>query len=237
MKHLFVVTYGRSGSTALVNLLNAIDGYCIRGENLGLVGHLSAASKAARDAVLQHGQGERDVENPWYGIDRVDAAGFERALVTAFIENVLVPPEGARVLGFKEIRYGPQIMSDEAFDDTIAFMLSAFDDARIVFNMRNWRQVARSGMWAKRPMKQVRRIVETCDGRFRRAHARNPDRTFLIDQAQYDGDPEGFSPLLEWLGETPDKERVRQVSERRLTHLAKPQRSPLHVRIWNRLAR
>lgn len=236
MKYLFVVTYGRSGSTALANLLNAIDGYCIRGENLGVIGHLSAAAKAAQDALAQHGQDQPGVEHPWYGAGRIDPAGFEQALVTALIEKVLIPPENTRVAGFKEIRYDPDRMTDEAFDNTIAFLLTAFGDARIIFNTRDWRQVARSGMWARRPARKVRKIVETCNERFRRAHARYPDRTFVIDHSQFDGNPDGFAPLLDWLGEAPDWDRVRQVSERRLVHLAISRRPGMLRRIWNRIA-
>jgi hypothetical protein len=32
MQYLFIVTHGRSGSTALMRVLNALPGYCIRGK-------------------------------------------------------------------------------------------------------------------------------------------------------------------------------------------------------------
>ena len=47
MQYLFVITYGRSGSTVLLNLLNAIEGYTIRGENCGIVSHLARTVSAA----------------------------------------------------------------------------------------------------------------------------------------------------------------------------------------------
>ena len=126
-------------------------------------------------------------------------------------------------------------MSDEEFDQVIAFMLTAFDDPRIVFNTRDWRQVSKSGWWAKQPPDEVRQIIEACDERFRRAHARYSDRTFMIDHADYNGNPDGFSPLLAWLGESLDEERVRGVSEKRLTHLVKPPKAGRLRRSLNRL--
>lgn len=235
MKHLFVVTYGRSGSTVLLNLLNAIDGYCIRGENQGVLKQLGIAASQTRKVAEEYKPKEPGVEHPWYGIDLADTDGFERALADAFVRYVLVPPANARVTGFKEIRYTPQRMSDEEFDQVIAFMLTAFDDARIVFNTRDWRQVAKSGWWAKLAPRKVRRIVGACDERFRRAHARYPERTFMIDHARFNGNPDGFSPLLQWLGETPDRERVRAVSETRLVHLVKPRKAGSLRRSLNRL--
>jgi hypothetical protein len=38
--NIFVVTYGRSGSTLLQGVLNGIPGFLIRGENKDIVGHL-----------------------------------------------------------------------------------------------------------------------------------------------------------------------------------------------------
>ena len=38
--HVFVMTYGRSGSTLLMGLLNSIPGYLIRGENRHAMRHL-----------------------------------------------------------------------------------------------------------------------------------------------------------------------------------------------------
>lgn len=221
MKHLFVVTYGRSGSTILLNLLNTIDGYCIRGENLGVMDHLGAATKTLRSAVAQYGNSERSAHDPWHGIDRADASGFERALADAFVRFVLVPPADARVVGFKEIRYSSDWLSEEEFENAIDLLMNAFDDPRIVFNTRDWHQVANSGWWTKRPQGEVRQIVMTTDERFRRAHARYPEQTFMIDHAEFDGNPDGFSPLLAWLGEAPDKDRVRAVSETRLVHMSK----------------
>ena len=43
---VFVVTYGRSGSTLLQNVLNTIPGYCIRGENANTLAHLAKACHA-----------------------------------------------------------------------------------------------------------------------------------------------------------------------------------------------
>ena len=148
---------------------------------------------------------------------------------------MLLPPDGARVVGFKEIRYNPEFLSEEQFDEVIDFIMTAFDEPRIVFNLRSWKELANSGWWAEWPRRKVRREIETCDARFRRAHARYPDRTFMIDHAQYDGKPEGLRHLLDWLGETVDDTVMQEVSERRLGHLDKLREVGEAKKFWKRL--
>ena len=40
MDHVFVMTYGRSGSTLLMGILNSIPGWLLRGENRHAMRHL-----------------------------------------------------------------------------------------------------------------------------------------------------------------------------------------------------
>lgn len=44
--HILIITYGRSGSTLLMSLLNTVDGVLIAGENYNVCLHLFRAYKA-----------------------------------------------------------------------------------------------------------------------------------------------------------------------------------------------
>jgi hypothetical protein len=221
MQHLFVVSYGRSGSTLVARLLNEIDGYCIRGENGGIVRTLANSYRILSSTTELIEKCEHDERSPWFGFDAVDPAEWRASLAAAFDEAILKPPAGTRVTGFKEIRYTPEDMDDALFTATMDFLALGFEDSRIVFNTRDGAEVARSAWWATdyEPA-HVEEIVATCDTRFREAHARlGPERSFMIDFAQYNANPSGFLPLLDWLGEDLAWERVERVGREPLLHL------------------
>ena len=220
MRHLFVVTYGRSGSTVLVNLLNAIDGYCIRGENGGVLAKLALAARRLAEVQVEQAPHNQAPDTPWYGIAEVDPDQWARTLAEGFERDVLRPPPGTRVTGFKEIRYIPEFLDESQYDATIAFMADAFPDSRFIFNTRHHAEIARSGWWPDEyTPREVETLIAQCDARFRRSTERLGKRGFLIDHADYNGRPEGFAPLLAWLGEELAPERVAAICERQLTHL------------------
>jgi hypothetical protein len=49
--YVFIVTYGRSGSTLLQGVLNSIPGYLVRGENRQALRHLRALMQITRTAM------------------------------------------------------------------------------------------------------------------------------------------------------------------------------------------
>lgn len=223
MEYVFVVTYGRSGSTALQNVLNAIDGYCIRGENGGIASKLAEAAHILHEFQIVHGPENTTPQDPWYGIAEVEPAQWKATLAERFTNEVLRPPEGTRVIGFKEVRYMPHRQSEEEFHITMDFLTSAFPGARVVFNTRNAVEVSQSGWWrtsGKFTPKQVEGWVAEADRRFNVAKAKLGERAFMIDHAQYKGNPDGFLPLLEWLGEELPRETLEEIGARKLTHLS-----------------
>ncbi|WP_170234876.1 sulfotransferase [Croceicoccus sediminis] len=213
------MTFGRSGSTALTNLLNAIPGYCIRGENGGALNALAQAAHVVRDSHDRFGHLADGPDTPWFGIDTLDPDAFAASLAAAFTNDVLCPPPGTRVTGFKEIRYLPEVIDEAGFHHAMRFMLDAFPDARIVFNTRDVEKTLRSGWWKDRDPDTARAQLNEATRWYRQFHAREPRRTFLIDHADYDGKPEGFAPLLAWLGEELDEAQIAAIGAKRLQHL------------------
>ncbi len=220
MKHVFVVTYGRTGSTALLKALNAIDGACIRGQNGGVLADLAEAVETLRDFAAERANDlALAAGNPWVGLGEARPDALARSLAEAFTRDVLAPPPGTRLTGFKEIRYTDEILSDRSFDATIRFMLEAFPDPRIVFLTRDPAQCARSGWWQDRDPEVVVDVLEMTMERFRRAHETHRDHSFMIDHATFDRRPVGLHPLVDWLGETVNQEVLAAALEERLLHL------------------
>lgn len=219
MKHVFIVTYGRSGASALMKVLNDIDGVCIRGENGGLIRPLANAVNMARTTRNRFSGKTLEADARWYGANTIRPQGLAKALAQSFVDNVLVPPEGTRVAGFKEIRYTDDDVMDGQFKAIIRFMLEAFEDSRVVFVTRSPQQAADSGWWRDRDRDVVIDILELTYERFVASHAEHPDRTFLIDHAEFDGNPEGLRSLLEWLGEEVSPEALAESLSVRLQNL------------------
>lgn len=219
MKHVFIVTYGRSGGTALMKVLNDIDGVCIRGENGGLIRPLSNAARTARQTRRRFSGKTHGPDNRWHGAGAIQDTRFARSLAASFVQTVLRPPEGTRIVGFKEIRFTDDDVTDDQFRAIMDFMLGAFDEPRIVFVTRDPAQAAESGWWRDRDREVVIDILELTAERFIETHKRHPERTFVVDHAAFDHEPEGLRPLLDWLGEDVSAEQLARSLEQRLDHL------------------
>lgn len=222
MQYLFVVTYGRSGSTVLLNLLNRLEGYCIRGENNGIANHLGMSVSVLAEAQEHPHAKSHNPDAPWFGINDPKVDSWGQKLAGAFVEEILRPDPDTRVTGFKEIRFTAHETTLAAYESSIAFLTQYFPGARIIFNTRDWREVAESGWWRyESNMKRIRDLIEDADRRFEASAKALGDRAFLIDYADYKGKPDGFRPLLEWLGEEVDEALLASVSQNWLVHLQK----------------
>lgn len=93
----------------------------------------------------------------------VDCRPPGRALARFFVEEVLQPPPGTCVTGFKEIRLSsPRAWLERVLD----FMKRFFPGAKFVFNTRGHGEVIRSGGWADQPEAEMRHRRKLCDSRF-----------------------------------------------------------------------
>jgi hypothetical protein len=145
---VFVVTYGRSGSTLLQGLLNAIPGYRIYGENAGFMFKLQDSYDALLTAHRHLANPRNDNETqPWFGSSRFDEESVTQAF-RQFVNTMLFRPHldvSHRVFGFKEIRFNN--MQHENIEKYIKFMRKLFPDTAIILNTRKIEDVLKSGWW------------------------------------------------------------------------------------------
>jgi len=221
--YVFIVTYGRSGSTLLQNVLNHIDGYCIRGENSNTLASLARAWNAVdQDRVMQRLRRQKTAtapSDPWYGAENVDPAQYGRMLADTFVRAILQPGPDTRVAGFKEIRFHH---NPEFFNRYMTFMRRFFPKARFVFNTRDHAAVARSGWWAQQDAATVIAKLERAEQLYAAAAERFPRRSLRLCYDDYNGNPEALRPLFDFLGEPFDGDMVARVLARRLDHLQAP---------------
>ncbi len=202
LQHLFVVTYGRSGSTLLMSLLDGTPGYCIRGENGGVLHRLFEYHSAALDARVHWAADEPlTPQHPWYGIDEYPpalAVARMRQLVT---ETLLRPEPGTRVAGFKEIRWW-----QSPPDEYLGFVETLFPGARFILNTRNLGDVARS-RWNNHAPNALADLA-LLEGRLRQAVEKRGERGYHLHFDDYVRDPSVLRGLYDWLGEEYNQERV-----------------------------
>ncbi|MGH3679354.1 MAG: sulfotransferase family protein [Natronosporangium sp.] len=205
-RYVFIVTYGRSGSTLLMSLLNTIPGYRINGENNNALYRLYQANAAIDRASREHsGSEHRSARGAWYGMPRVEPRKFRHELVDSFVTYVLCPEPGDRVLGFKEIRYTKSDMPD--LSGFLDFLRDAFPDSKIIFNHRDVADTARSSWWARSERSLDK--LKVADARLSAVPSDGRHFHFYYDEIE--DSLENIRGLFEFLGEAVDEPGVRRV--------------------------
>jgi hypothetical protein len=164
-RYVFVVTYGRSGSTLVQGLLNTIPRTLVRGENNFYVLHLfraMSAVQAFRRTHLKHNP--RVTHSAFYGLHEITPESFvdhTRGLVTGHLLGD-VAPDAVDMLGFKEVLWHRVRPSEtKAF---FGFLDRAFPGCRYVLNEREQERVVGSGFWQSQDkdevLKAIRRVEE-----------------------------------------------------------------------------
>jgi hypothetical protein len=205
--YLFVMTYGRSGSTLVAGLLNALPGYLIRGENRDAVHHLFryhqtlvAESQRGRKARL------RKRTHPFFGIGdfppQRSLAGIRRLV----LETVLRPKADTRVTGFKEIRW-----SHDDMEEYVAWLREVFPGARFLVNTRTHADVLKSKWWAKGDPERNAEHLATTERRFLAVADDLGEAAYRIHYDDYVADPTVLRGLFDWLDEPWDESAVRSV--------------------------
>lgn len=212
--YLFVMTYGRSGSTLLQGVLNAVPGYLIRGENRWALGHLHdyhrVLAKERREQRRQQRRrgdeiGSSSAAHPFYGMDRYPVKASVAGIRTLALDTLLRPHDDTRVTGFKEIRWGRQ----DGLEGHVDWLQRVFPGARFLVNTRDLSDVARSKWWAETPGAGEQLALE--ERRILAAASALGDAAFRVHYDDWEGRPEALRPLFEWLGEEYVEDRVAAV--------------------------
>lgn len=214
-RNLFIVTYGRSGSTLLQRLVQTIPGCTLRGENFNVIRGIWQSAVSVHNTRNLWGNSRQPELSPWHGADRVRPDIYAEALIDAMIAHVLRPPQDARYFGFKEIRY---VQLDDRFPELLHFMRAHFKDAFFIFNTRDAEDVKKSAWWKNKDPDHIRQMVAKMDQRFADYHAANPDHSELLSYESFSKNSSALRPLFEKLGEPLNETQVHQILSERLRH-------------------
>lgn len=177
MDYVFVVTYGRSGSTLVQGMLNAMPRTLVRGENGLYVQHLFRAWQAA-DQVRQKREGEktRRASSAFYGITALTRARFVRSARRLLVGGILGKKSERDYdrVGFKEVDWH-QVLPEET-EPFFAWLDDVCPGAKYILNTREVDQVLGSGFWRRQDADEARaaidRVIEIQD----HLRATRPDR-------------------------------------------------------------
>lgn len=150
-RFVFVVTYGRSGSTLTQGMLNTLPRTLVRGENnLYLLPMFRAYASLESFKDKFGGPGAAKASSAFYGLREVDLDAFAVSVRQLVQQQLLgdVAPSDIDRLGFKEVLW--HRIKPEEWSDFFGFMDLAFDDPRYVLNRRDVAMTSTSGFWQKK---------------------------------------------------------------------------------------
>ena len=188
-----------------MNLINANDGCCIRGENNGVLHYIYQSYVSLVDAQKHHGRNSMKEFSPWWGLEGINSGEYARKLVRSFVEEVIRPGRHDKICGFKEIRYSPDRVPDLV--GYVDFLDHFFPNARFVFNHRNLDDVAKSKWWASMP--DAPAVLREFDDRLRQFDSSSNVFHFSYDTALKER--LHVKNLFEFLGVPYDKNLVEGV--------------------------
>jgi hypothetical protein len=150
--YVFVVTYGRSGSTLTQGLLNSLPGTLVRGENSMFLLPLFRAWAGLLEFQEKNGRNARrqGLRSAFYGLDQIHGVDFvesTRELAHKALYGA-VDRSAVEVLGFKEVMWQRIHRSEE--EQFFDWFEQIFPGARYVLNTRPLEQVMGSGFWQNR---------------------------------------------------------------------------------------
>jgi hypothetical protein len=218
-KFVFVVGYGRSGSTLVQALLGSIPGCHIAGENLGAVFTLAQAHAQLAEVADRFGPGPAPPDHPWFGAFEIDPDALGRRLAGTIVNEVLRPPRGTRIAGFKEIRW---LAEPHDLATSMTFLKRYLVPARFVLNVREPEAVVRSGWWSHRPRDAALAQIAAWNATLEATAKADPKHCHLLRYEAFTRDPATLAPLFAFLDEPFDHAAVDRVLGRRLAHSGVP---------------
>lgn len=208
-----IVTCGRTGSTLLAAVLNSIDGYSIKGENLLALDGLAQFTE--RISSLHNAVHSIDPTNPWFNdfdLDSMQQNVYK--LITQFLDRT----QTARVIGYKEIRY-PLIQKQHLFKH-LDFLKQVTNNCKMIFLTRKIDNLLKSGWWAWDVEKSKITITQFEQYMAEYMYIQHPDPNYCF-QISYEDILEKnnkFESMFEFIGEKYEKEKIQKVLDKRYSY-------------------
>jgi len=226
VRHLFIITYPRTGSTTLLRAVNTASGHTIRGESIGIINNFYRIFRDISNLISEVPKLMPEVPvgsdlSPIQGIDLVNLPNMEDSIVNFFHDIILQPEESTIVSGWKETMINPARDGVEFSTEVLLFMARIFSDSKFIFNVRNPLDVSRSSFW-KYSDDSVNEITQCRDWLIDVAESEllSPNRVLVVDHDIWSSNPEYLIDSLHGFGVNVKSELVIDILNEKLTHLS-----------------
>lgn len=215
-RHLFVITYGRSGSTLLMGILNSMKGVKIYGENRNILFNIFKVIQSFEKANNHY---SRSITHPYYREAKLNVHKAKNTLLELAKANVFSNNKSLEWIGFKEIRHStPSILPE--LQDYIRFLQNEFNNPKFIVLTRNPYDVVISRI---KNFKKVNESIESHLNRIDRfekkmenvASKTNNDDFFFIDYKSLVPESKELQDLCLFLDTTFEKEKLERVLSER----------------------
>ena len=209
---ILIVTYGRSGSTLLQGILNAIPNVNIRGENYNFCWGLYEAWKAIVQTREEFEKYKRtnQSDSACYGAGYMDPKRFEELALEVIKSQLgLSKYPDDLTWGFKEIRYIDYLDELPRF---LNFMARVLPNLGIIFNTREHASVVRNWLWPEKNVKNLPALLSKADRVFFEYAEKNKN-AFICRYERVLLGKRGLSPLFDFLGTQPRIEDLIEALE------------------------
>ena len=146
--HIILCGAGRSGTTLVSGLLNAIDGYLVRGENYNFPLYLYKAYRALIETERNAESFNNTPTSPWYR-GRYGSADFLEHCRLVIRSMLLGGKPGPffKCIGFKEIRWLARDLHGETLAEFFEFLHLVMPKLGLIVVTRDLESLLRSGWW------------------------------------------------------------------------------------------
>ncbi|WP_271912216.1 sulfotransferase [Vreelandella alkaliphila] len=214
VKHIFIVTYGRTGSTLLQGLLNSIEGVVVRGENYNLCYGLYKSFISLRKMKTEPKEDGLSPTQPFYGKHLIDESLFIERSRQLIQEQLAIPNDSSvKAWGFKEIRYTQAGLEDKwgyQLKSYLDFMSRIFPDSAFIFLTRDHEHVVKSAFWKERKTQEAIKDIQSFEN-VARQWSQGKKSAFWIDYKDIVSNNERLIDLYEFLGANYSKEKINDI--------------------------
>lgn len=209
LRSLYVVTYGRSGSTLLTGYLSKLPGVDLKGENYLFPLPLADAEDRLADAVALKYKGRQRSSSPWYGSHLFNLGRWQRDIRRAILNQLYPKQIIPKTIGFKEIRWWYRLSPDD-FERKLQWLTAIRPPGGIVFLTRDLDKTMAGAWWATQSESErahSRAGLERFERMASDFAAAHPDHSVHVTYEEFTSSPEAARRICTLLG-TPFREEV-----------------------------
>ena len=211
---ILILTYGRTGSTLLTGVLNAIPGVLVRGENQNMFAGLYLGYKRLLSTQTMYGAYSQQPTSPFFGINNMCGERYLAwARKLAYDQLVSGAADPVHVYGFKEVRYTRAVLEADGIGELapyLDFLAELFPNPAFIVLTRAHGDVAASSFWRSVSEDEAYRQMQFFDEDMRSWGSGREDVLWLDYDDALAG-PKPYRAVFDFLGVPYEVDRVSSV--------------------------